>query len=174
MYSQMAGGDLTTQIGLAPGSDFLALGKGSAILVVGCDLEEEAPVWWLRIKQAAGRGATVITLNPRQTKLDAAAAHRLRYPFGNAAASVLALVNALSAKRAELPESVQELARSPELKSAAGAFAEAQDADHRVWQRRHGPGRNAEPGAGLRQPADRHRACGPSEQRVAGRLAAGE
>ncbi len=52
------------------------LGKGTAILVVACDLHEEAPVWWLRVKQAAERGATVIVVNPRPTRLERYAAHK--------------------------------------------------------------------------------------------------
>jgi NADH-quinone oxidoreductase subunit G len=128
LYSHMAGGDLTTQIGFAPGTNFADMGKGNAILVVGSDLEEEAPIWWLRVKQAARRGATLIVLNPRETKLDQAANHILRYPFGAAAAAVLAMANSLSVKRPELPEAVQELARSSALRAAAKAFAEAQEA----------------------------------------------
>lgn len=128
LYTHMAGGELTTQIGFAPGTNFAEMGVDNAILVVGCDLEEEAPIWWLRVKEAARRGATLIVLNPRQTKLDRAANHVLRYPFGSAAAAVLALINALSPKRPQLPEAVQELGRSPELRAAAKAFAEARDA----------------------------------------------
>jgi NADH-quinone oxidoreductase subunit G len=103
------------------------MGPDSAILVVGCDLEEEAPLWWLRIRQAARRGATLIVLNMRQTKLDREANYSLRYPFGAAPAAALALVNAVSPKRPDLPEAVQDLARSAELKAAAKAFAEAKD-----------------------------------------------
>jgi NADH-quinone oxidoreductase subunit G len=127
LYTHMAGGELTTQIGLAPESNIAHMGPGTAILVVGCDLEEEAPIWWLRIKQAAQRGARLIVLNPRSTHLDRAATWALRYPFGSAAAAVLTLINTISAKRPELPESVQELGRSAELRQAAQAFAEAQD-----------------------------------------------
>ena len=128
LYSQMAGGELTTQIGLPPGTDFSAMGAETAILVVASDLEEEAPLWWLRIKQAAQRGAKLIVLNPRQTKLDRATKYSLQYPFGMAAAAVLAMVNSLSAKRPDLPQAMHELARSPELKAAAKAFAEAENA----------------------------------------------
>jgi NADH-quinone oxidoreductase subunit G len=127
LYSHMAGGDLTTQIGFPQGTNFGEMGKDSAILVIGCDLEEEAPLWWLRVRQAAQRGATLIVLNMRETKLDRAATYSLRYPFGAAPAAALALLNAISAKRPELPEGVQELARSAELKAAAKAFAEAKD-----------------------------------------------
>ncbi len=128
LYTTMAGGDLTSQIGFSPGTNFADMGKGNAILVVGSDLEEEAPLWWLRVRQAAQRGATLIVLNARPTKLDRQADYRLRFPFGMAAAAVLALVNALSPKRPPLPEGIQELARSADLKAAARAFAEAQDA----------------------------------------------
>ena len=82
----MAGGDLTTQIGFAPGTNFAAMGQETAILVVGCDLEEEAPVWWLRVKQAAERGATLIVLNPAPDQAGSGSPLiTLRYPFGSAA-----------------------------------------------------------------------------------------
>ncbi len=124
LYTAQAGGDLVTQIGLGQGTNLGQLGAGSAILVVASDLEEEAPVWWLRVKQAAERGATLIVANPRATKLDRAASHVLRYQYGSEAAMVLALVNALSAKRPELPAKV---ALTPELKAAAEAFAKAEN-----------------------------------------------
>ncbi|MCU0486072.1 MAG: NADH-quinone oxidoreductase subunit NuoG [Anaerolineales bacterium] len=124
LYAAQAGGDLVAQAGPGKGSNLGELGKGSAILVVASDLEEEAPVWWLRIKQAAERGATLIVVNPRATKLDRYAAHVLRYAYGNEAAAVLALVNVLSAKRPELPGKVP---LTSELKAAAEAFAKAEN-----------------------------------------------
>ncbi|HSF81833.1 MAG TPA: NADH-quinone oxidoreductase subunit NuoG [Anaerolineales bacterium] len=128
LYSMMGGGDVVAQVGVGQGTDFAAMGPETAILVVASDLLEEAPIWWLRVKQAAERGAKLIVANPRPTKLDHYAAHVLRYPYGSEAAAVLALVNAISAKRPNLPESVQSLARAPELQSAARTFADAQDA----------------------------------------------
>src|SRR5512135_1097822 len=82
LYTQMAGGDLVAQLGVAQGTNLSDLGTGSAIVVVASDLEEEAPIWWLRVKQAAERGATLIVVNPRPTKLDRCAAFRLRYNYG--------------------------------------------------------------------------------------------
>ncbi len=154
LYTTMGGGELTTRIGLPAGSNLGEMGKGpiqvsakqvsakpdtqnqafpsdlqaDAILVVGCDLEEEAPIWWLRVKQASERGASLIVLNPRRTKLDRAADTILRYPFGQAAAAVLAMVNILSSKRPELPTAVHELAHSADLRAAAKAFGEARNA----------------------------------------------
>ena len=56
LYTHMAGGELTTQVGLPPDSNLPRMGDGVAALVVASDLEEEAPVWRLRIKLAAERG----------------------------------------------------------------------------------------------------------------------
>jgi NADH-quinone oxidoreductase subunit G len=128
LYSSMAGGDLVSQVGFGQGTNFADMGPGTAILVVACDLLEEAPIWWLRVKQAADRGATLITVNARSTKLDRYASHAVRYPYGSEAAAILAMVNSLSAKRPNLPEAVNNLLRSPELGSAAQAFAQAENA----------------------------------------------
>jgi NADH-quinone oxidoreductase subunit G len=69
----MAGGDLTGQYGLTPGSNIGAMGSETAILVIASDLEEEAPIWYLRVRAAANRGAKLIVITPRPTKLDQAA-----------------------------------------------------------------------------------------------------
>jgi len=110
LYTQQGGGDLVGQVGLGKGTNLNDLGSGSAILVAASDLEEEAPVWWLRIKQASERGAALIVANPRPTKLDRYAAHVLRYSYGEEAATILALVNI-----------------TPEIKAAAEAFAGAEN-----------------------------------------------
>ena len=125
LYSHMAGGDRVGQIGVGKGTNFADLGANAVILVVASDLEEEAPIWWLRLKQAARRGATVIVANPRPTKTDRFARHILRYPYGSEASTVLAMVNALSAKRPDLPAKVT---LSADLKAAAEAFAQAENA----------------------------------------------
>ena len=86
---RMGGGDLVQQIGLSAGSNLADLGSGDTIVVVASDLEEEAPLWWLRVKQAATRrGATLIALTARPTKLDAAATHIIRYTYGDEVSAV--------------------------------------------------------------------------------------
>ena len=82
LHSYMAGGDLVAQVGLSAGSNLGDLGEGDAIVVIACDLEEEAPVWWLRVKAAAERGARLIVANPRTTKLDRYATDIVRYTYG--------------------------------------------------------------------------------------------
>jgi len=127
LYSTMAGGNLTAKYGMAPGSNFADMGPETAILVVASDLEEEAPIWWLRVKQAAERGAKLIVLNPRPTKLERVAEYILRYPYGAESAAVLAMMNVVSAQHLDLPEAVQNLARSSELKAAAEVFTGAEN-----------------------------------------------
>ena len=83
LYSDMGGGDLVAQVGMTQGSNLGALGKGDAIVVIASDLYEEAPIWWLRVKQAAERGATLIVANPRATKLDRFATFSVRYAYGD-------------------------------------------------------------------------------------------
>jgi NADH-quinone oxidoreductase subunit G len=61
----MAGGDLAAQVGVGVGTNFAEMGPETAILVVASDLQEEAPIWFLRVKQAADRGAKLIVVNPR-------------------------------------------------------------------------------------------------------------
>jgi NADH-quinone oxidoreductase subunit G len=116
LYSYMAGGDLVAQVGLMPGSNFGEMGKGTAILVIASDLHDEAPLWWLRIKQAVKRGATLILLAPRFTRLEKYAAHKIRYTLGEEG-QVLASFLPANAAGAALP-----------LRAAAEAFAAAENA----------------------------------------------
>jgi NADH-quinone oxidoreductase subunit G len=83
LYSDMTGGDFTRLVGVGAGTNIGTMGAGDVILVVASDLYEEAPIWWLRVKQAADRGATLIVANPRGTKLDRFAKYTIRYAYGD-------------------------------------------------------------------------------------------
>lgn len=113
LASYMAGGDLTAAYGLGKGSNLGELGAGSLVIVAASDLHEEAPIWWLRIKQAVKRGAQVITLNARATRLDKFAAFSLRYASGQAAEALAAFLPG-----ANLPQAYQ---------SAVEAYAKAEN-----------------------------------------------
>ncbi len=78
---------------MGAGTNLGALGKGDAILVVASDLYEEAPIWYLRVKQAAERGATLIVANPRETKLDRYARFVIRYAYGDEVKTITDLQN---------------------------------------------------------------------------------
>lgn len=88
LYSRMGGGAVTSQVGITANTNFKEMGAGTTIVVVASDLYQEAPVWYLRVKQAADRGATLIVLNPRATKLDRYATQVVRYPYGDEIKSV--------------------------------------------------------------------------------------
>lgn len=115
LNSYMAGGDLVARFGLNEGSNLGEIRKGDAILVVASNLLEEAPLWWLRVKQASERGATLIVLNPRETKLERYADHIIRYAYGEQADALAAF----------LPEAASIL--TEEIVSAVKAFAEAKN-----------------------------------------------
>ena len=83
LYSHMAGGELTSQVGVSEGTNFGRMGAGTTIVAVASDLYQEAPIWYLRVKQAAARGATLIVLNARETKLDKYASFVVRYAYGD-------------------------------------------------------------------------------------------
>ncbi|MCC6146811.1 MAG: NADH-quinone oxidoreductase subunit NuoG [Anaerolineaceae bacterium] len=92
LYSIMGGGELLTQVGVGQGTNLGDLGPGSAILVIASDLHQEAPLWWLRVKQAAERGATLIVANARPTRLDKFAKSVIRYNYGEEVEAVASLV----------------------------------------------------------------------------------
>ncbi len=116
LHSYMAGGDWTACIGLPPGSNIGGMGSETAILVVASDLEEEAPIWYLRVRAAAKRGAKVIVANPRATRLDEVATYVVRYAYGDETAMVRAF---LPGQDAQVPDAVQ---------TAAQAFSGAENA----------------------------------------------
>jgi len=100
LYTSMGGGELTAQVGVTQGTNFAALGKGATILVAASDLYHEAPVWYLRLKQAAKRGASLIVAGGRATRLEKYAAHVVRYAFGDEAETVAGLLKSKPAKAA--------------------------------------------------------------------------
>ncbi len=110
--------DLIAQVGVGSGSNLENMGKGDAILVIGADPDEEQPVIWLRIKQAAHkRGASLIVANARPTKLDRYARPSLRYPLGTADHIALGLVAAVL-DRGEVDATV-----AADLRSLAGTYS---------------------------------------------------
>ena len=82
-YSPMGGGEYTTAYGLSAGSNLGDLKSGDTILVMASDLYNEAPIWHLRVKAAASRGATVIVAAAHATKLDEFATFVVRYAYGD-------------------------------------------------------------------------------------------
>jgi NADH-quinone oxidoreductase subunit G len=115
LYTHMGGGELTTSFGLASlpevpaGTNFSNLGQETTILVVASDLYNEAPLWYLRLKQAAERGATLITVNPRQTKLEHYAQFTVRYSYGQEVETLRGLTALKKNKIGELISTAENL-----------------------------------------------------------------
>jgi NADH-quinone oxidoreductase subunit G len=91
LYSHMGGGSLTAQIGMSKDTNFGEMGAETCILVAASDLYNEAPLWYVRIKQAAARGATLIVAGARETKLEKYAAHVIRYAYGDESQTIKSL-----------------------------------------------------------------------------------
>jgi NADH-quinone oxidoreductase subunit G len=98
--TRMAGGDWVQKCGTTQNTDLGSLGAGDAILVFACDLHEEAPIWWMRVKAAARRGAVLIVANARYTRLDDHATQSIRYTYGETLEAGHALVDAVGSKQA--------------------------------------------------------------------------
>ncbi|MEZ4668855.1 MAG: NADH-quinone oxidoreductase subunit NuoG [Anaerolineae bacterium] len=108
------GADLVAQVGVGQGTNLSNLGKGDAILVVASDLEEEVPVWYLRLKQAHDRGAYLVVMNALPTRLDAFADETIRYDYPDAA-------NAFSLLHDRYKEYGKKLSEAANLIIVAGA-----------------------------------------------------
>lgn len=131
----MTGHEQVTQVGVGVGTQLKELGKGDAVLVIASDFEEEAPVWWLQVKQAADRGAKVVVANGRATKLDQYAAVSVHYDYGTAV-SVLNSFAAIARRNNKLDndllgsrvdgwddlEADLKGKRVPEIQAEAGEF----------------------------------------------------
>ena len=93
LHTTIGGGEWVTRVGMTPGSNLGKLESNSVILVFASDLHEEAPIYWLRVKQAAERGAMLIVANPRKTRLDKYAFHTLRYQYGEEDKALFEIAN---------------------------------------------------------------------------------
>ncbi len=91
LYTHMGGVEMTTSCGVSAGTNFSDMGKETTILVVASDLYNEAPLWFLRLKQAAERGATLIIANARETKLERWSKFAVRYSYGDEVETVSGL-----------------------------------------------------------------------------------
>lgn len=97
LYDSLPGGELTTRYGVSAGTNLGDLGAGSVILVAAADLYHEAPLWYLRLKAAAERGANLVIVNDQATRLDKYAQKLVRAEKSKTAAKVNELAAELTA-----------------------------------------------------------------------------
>ena len=119
------GAKQVAQVGVGQGTNLGQLGRGDAILVIASDLEEEVPIWRLRLKQAQDRGAYLVVANMRHTRMEdfavegtrndkVVAGDAIRYAAGEAAAVMAGL-------KGRFPEIAQRLADAENLVIVTGA-----------------------------------------------------
>ena len=87
--------DTVYTVGVGVGTDLGRLGRDTALLVVGSDLNEEAPILYLRVAGAARHGATLINAGGRPAKLDRQSTHVMRYRYGTAAHLLLGMLHVI-------------------------------------------------------------------------------
>lgn len=115
--NHVAGGEFAAQVGVGAGTNLLEMGAGDAIMVIASDLHQEAPVWWLRVTAAAKRGAALIIVNGRGTRLDKFATHSVRYRYGSEVATLNAMLSSIEGAGAD-----------EAIRAAAATFAGARNA----------------------------------------------
>jgi NADH-quinone oxidoreductase subunit G len=91
--------------------------RAEAILLVGCDLTEEYPIIWLRVKKAIDRGAALVVVNPWALEIARWARHSLVPRWG--AEGIL--LDALSGRAS--PEAAAAATRVPGDQIRAAALA---------------------------------------------------
>ncbi len=99
------------------------IAQADVILLVGCDITEEYPVLWLRIKQAVDRGAALIAVTPKALEVSRFIAHHLVHRFGDSGLVVDALARAMG--ETPLPGGDVGGVDAGAIKAAAGALAGA-------------------------------------------------
>ncbi len=87
--------DLAATLGVGRGTNLAKSGAGTAVLIMGADPEEEAPLYVLRLRGIVARGGDLTVINPYPTKLERSAARSIRPHAGFEAFAALALVKAV-------------------------------------------------------------------------------
>jgi NADH-quinone oxidoreductase subunit G len=81
------GGDAEAEVAATPSSvTYHDVERAKVILVAGLDAEQEVPILHLRLRKAAARGARIVVMHPRRTRLADVAEHELVPPGGELAA----------------------------------------------------------------------------------------
>jgi NADH-quinone oxidoreductase subunit G len=115
----LGGGDVVQEVGAGAGTRLADLKAGDAVLVIASDLHQEAPVWYLGLRQAVRHGATLVLANARPTKLDGEARFLLRYAYGREMETLKGLLQGATGKTSGKDD------RSAAVAAAGKALAEA-------------------------------------------------
>ncbi len=103
------GGEWVARYGVGAGTDFGRMGPGSLIVVMAGDLEEEAPIGFLRVRGAVRRGARLIVAGGKPQKAERYAHLILRYRFGTEALVLMGVLRVLLEEGRIAPEALPRL-----------------------------------------------------------------
>ncbi|WP_376790824.1 NADH-quinone oxidoreductase subunit NuoG [Thermoflexus sp.] len=117
------GGEWVARYGVGVGTDFGRMGPGSLIVVMAGDLEEEAPVWFLRVRGAVRRGARLIVAGGKPQKAERYANPILRYRFGTEALVLIGALRALLEEGRVAPEALPRLEGLEALQDALRRYS---------------------------------------------------
>jgi len=118
--------DLPSQLGVGAGTNLTTLGKGTSVLVIGADPEEEAPLYVLRLRGIATRGGELNVVNPFPTKLDRFATRVAHPRVGTGSQLVLALLKVIAEERLVSGDFTARLRGAPELLQQLGRLTLAE------------------------------------------------
>ncbi len=119
--------DTVARAGVGPETRLTDIGAGTTVVVAGLDVEEEAPVLFLNLLKAIGRGARVVVVGGRPQKLDRHADVALRWRYGAEDTLLAALIRgvladggAAAAAAGGLPDAIPA---APDLAALGAAVA---------------------------------------------------
>ena len=95
--------------------------RADVIVLLGCDLTEEYPIVWLRVKKAVDRGAALVIANPWTLEIARWARHAVTYARGGEAAVLAALAGHASPDEAARASGADEAALRAAGALVAGA-----------------------------------------------------
>src|SRR2546427_389067 len=75
------GASLQAPWGMA--SSIVEVGDADTIVLAGCDITEEYPIIWLRMKRAVDRGAAIIAITPKALEIGRFIVHHLVHRYGS-------------------------------------------------------------------------------------------
>src|SRR5512136_2627912 len=139
-HPQTAGLDLAQRYGVGVGTSLGALGKGDVVFIIAADVEETAPVYMLRLKAAAERGAKLIVANARETKMDRYAAISIRYEPGAETQTVYSVLASISDQQSAISNqqsatpALDEAQRSASVSDQIAKFASSEEAVREACQ----------------------------------------
>jgi NADH-quinone oxidoreductase subunit G len=119
--------DLPRAFGVGSGTNLMTLGKGTSVLVIGADPEEEAPLYVLRLRGIVTRGGDLTVVNSYATKLARSATRSTKVRPGTEPYFALALLKAVFDEKLHKDEFIAARTTDvSELQAALGRYTFAQ------------------------------------------------